>query len=102
LRSLSDYFSRIDLYLDYRDILDFWVYPQLATNPVLHVSAGTELHMLEILSLRAGLYEGLMAAGLGVDLNFAKLNMAMYGSENSIEPGLQPVYNVILGLEFRY
>jgi hypothetical protein len=102
LRGLSDYFSRIDLYLDYRDLLDFWVYPQLATNPVLHLSAGVELQMLEILSLRGGLYEGLMAAGLGVDLNFAKLNLAMYGSENSIEPGLQPVYNVILGLEFRY
>ena len=98
----SDYFNRIDLYFDYRDMLDFWVYPELATNPLLHISLGAELSMLEILSIRGGLYEGLASAGVGVDLNFAQLNLAMYGRENAIEPGLQPVYNVILGLEFRY
>ena len=100
--TLSEYFSDVSFYFDYRDIFDFWLYPQNAINPVLHLSLGTELRMLEILSVRAGIGEGLPSAGLGVDLNFAKLNLAMYGSEQSIEPGLQPVYNVILGLEFRY
>ncbi len=97
-----DYFSDIDLYLDYRDMLDFLMFPELATNPVLHIGVGGEFSMLEILSLRAGVSEGLLSAGLGVDLNFAKFNLAMYGSEESIEPGMQPVYNVIIGLEFRY
>ncbi len=102
LGSLSRYFSDIDLYFDYRDMLDFLFFPELATNPVLHLSFGAEFRMLEILSLRTGLYQGLLAAGLGVDLNFATLNMAMYGTEQSLEPGMQPVYNVIIGLEFRY
>ena len=97
-----DYFSDINLYFDYRDMFDFLFFPELATNPVLHLSLGAEVHMLEILALRAGLYEGLLSAGVGVDLNFAKFNLAMYGSEESIEPGMQPVYNVIIGLEFRY
>jgi len=98
----SRYFSDVDLYFDYRDMLDFLFFPELATNPVLHLGFGAEFRMLEILSLRTGLYQGLLAAGLGVDLNFATLNMAMYGTEQSLEPGMQPVYNVIIGLEFRY
>ncbi|WP_319477488.1 hypothetical protein [Marispirochaeta aestuarii] len=102
LGPLSRYFSDVDLYFDYRNMLDFLFFPELATNPVLHLSFGAEFRMLEILSLRTGLYQGLLAAGLGVDLNFATLNMAMYGTEQSLEPGMQPVYNVILGLEFRY
>lgn len=102
LGPLSRYFSDVDLYFDYRNMFDFLFFPELATNPVLHLSFGAEFRMLEILSLRTGLYQGLLAAGLGVDLNFATLNMAMYGTEQSLEPGMQPVYNVILGLEFRY
>lgn len=102
LDAVGDYFSDVDFYLDYRDILDFWIYPQLATNPILHLSFGAEVELLEILSLRTGLAEGLLAGGLGIDLNFAQLNLAMYGTEQSIEPGIQPVYNVIVGLEFRY
>ena len=102
LGSLSQYFRSVDLYFDYRDMLDFLLYPELASNPVLHLSFGLELQMLEILSLRTGLYQGLLAAGLGVDLKFATMNIAMYGTEQSIEPGIQSVYNVILGLEFRY
>lgn len=102
LKRVKDYFSDVDFYLDYRDIFDFWIYPELATNPVLHIALGTEVELLEILSIRAGLNEGLLAGGLGIDLNFAKLNLAMYGTEQSIEPGIQPVYNVIIGLEFRY
>lgn len=102
LGPLSPYFSSVDLYADYRDMLDFLFFPEQATNPVLHFSLGAEFQMLEILSLRTGLSQGLLSAGLGVDLNFATLNLAMYGTEQSLEPGMRTVYNVIVGLEFRY
>ena len=42
-----------------------------------------------------------LAAGLGIDLTFLRLNLAMFGQELSTEPGLAPTYNVILGVEFR-
>ena len=65
LGPLLRYFSDVDLYFDYRNMFDFLFFPELATNPVLHLSFGAEFRMLEILSLRTGLYQGLLAAGLG-------------------------------------
>src|SRR6056297_1831768 len=79
--------SEIKLLLDYTDILDFWLYPELANNPILDV--------------RMGLSQGLPAAGIGLDLHYFRLNASMFGTERSTEPGLAPVYNLQLGLEFR-
>jgi hypothetical protein len=86
--------------LDYTDILDFWLYPKLATNPVLHVGIGTEVTMMQILDVRLGFAQGLPSAGLGLDLHVFTLNAAMFGTERSTEPGLSPVYNLQLGFEF--
>jgi hypothetical protein len=61
-----------------------------------------EVVMLQILALRAGFNEGYFSAGLGLNLTFFSLNLTMFGSELSTEPGLRPVYNLLLGLEFRY
>ena len=93
--------SDIKVLLDYTDILDFWVYPELSTNPVLHVGFGTEITLMEILDLRVGLAQGLFAGGIGLDLHYFILNAAMFGTERSTEPGLSPVYNLQLGFEFR-
>jgi hypothetical protein len=93
--------STLDTYLDYMDILDFWLHPQLAVNPVLHVQIGAEATILEILDVRMGLREGLPAAGIGLDLYHFTLNAAMFGTERSSEPGISPVYNLQIGLEFR-
>jgi hypothetical protein len=101
LESKNLFVSDVKVYLDYYDILDFWLYPELATNPILHIGLGVEVSMLSILDVRAGFNEGLLAAGLGLDLYYFKLNLAMFGSELSTEPGLQPVYNLQLGFEFR-
>ena len=95
------FISDINIYLDYYDILDFWLYPELAVNSILHVGIGAEVSMLSILDVRAGLNQGLFSAGLGLDLYYFKVNLAMFGSELSTEPGLQPVYNIQLGMEFR-
>lgn len=93
--------SDIKVLLDYTDILDFWVYPELSTNPVLHIGFGTEITLMEILDLRLGLAQGLFAGGIGLDLHYFILNAAMFGTERSTEPGLSPVYNLQLGFEFR-
>ncbi len=95
------YVSNLKLFLDYGDILDFVTHPATAKNPILHIGVGAEVVLLEILSLRAGFYDGLFSAGLGLDLTFFRLNMAMYGRELSTEPGLRPVYNLMIGIDFR-
>lgn len=94
------YISKLKIFLDYGDILDFVTHPATAKNPILHVGIGAEVILLEILSLRAGFYDGLFSAGLGLDLTFFRLNMAMYGRELSTEPGLRPVYNLMIGIDF--
>jgi len=101
LESKNYFISDLNIYLDYYDILDFWLYPELATNPFLHLGFGTQISMLSILDVRAGFYQGLLTAGLGLDLYYFKMNLAMFGTELSTEPGLQPVYNIQLGFEFR-
>jgi hypothetical protein len=92
--------TRFNFLLDYNDIFDFAIDPVTARNPVLHVSLGVEAVMLQILSLRAGFGDGLLAAGLALDLTFAEVTLSMFGTELSTEPGLLPTYNVILGLRF--
>lgn len=95
------YLSNLLVLLDYRDIFDFWITPTDTENILLKLGLGVEARLLEVLSLRAGLNQGLLAAGIGIDLSFMQLNAAMYGTELSGEPGLRPIYNLILGLEFR-
>ncbi|MCK5153058.1 MAG: hypothetical protein KAQ93_01750 [Spirochaetales bacterium] len=95
------FISDIKVYLDYRDSLGFWLYPELAINPILNIGIGAEISMLSILNVRAGFNQGLLSAGLGLDLYYFKMNLAMFGTELSTEPGLQPVYNIQLGFEFR-
>ncbi len=99
---LSRYITGFKLALDYDDILDFLTHPSTARNPILHMGMGLEISLLQILDLRAGFYGGLFAAGLGIDLSYFTLSAAMFGSELSTEPGLRSVYNLRLGLEFRY
>ena len=99
---LDRFISDFKIMLDYEDILDFLTHASSAVNPVLHIGLGMELVLLEILSIRAGFYQGLLTAGLGLDLSIFRLNLSMFGSELSAEPGLKPVYNLLLGLEFRY
>ncbi len=93
--------SEIKILCDYTDVFDFWLYPEMSDNPLLHIGFGTEITLLEILDFRIGLSEGLPAAGLGLDLHYFQLNASMFGTERSTEPGIAPVYNLQIGLEFR-
>ena len=95
-------FSDLNVLLTYDDIFDFWLNPTEATNPILHVGLGVEIVMLKVLSLRAGFNHGLFAAGLGLDLSVFQLNLSMFGTEQSAQPGLAPLYNVLLGIGFSF
>jgi hypothetical protein len=92
--------TSLTLVADYRDAFDFLIYPPRATNPWLHISAGLELVLLEIVTLRAGFYQCLPGGGVGIDLSLFKLNFAVYGRELSPIPGGKPTYIYMLGLEF--
>jgi hypothetical protein len=96
------FISDLKIMLDYEDILDFAVHPETAVNPILHVGVGAEIVFLEVLSVRAGFYQGLFCAGLGIDLSIFQLNVSMFGSEQGLEPGLLPAYNVMISLKFVY
>ena len=97
---IEQYVTNIRIMAAYDDILDFVLYPSEAVNPLLHVKAGLEITMLEILDIRVGLAEGLLNAGFGLDLQFFRLNAAMFGTEMSSQPGTKPVYNLVVGFSF--
>ena len=87
---------------DYHNIFDFLIYPDGATNPLLHIGVGLELELLEIVSLRAGYYQCLPSFGMGLDLTLFKLNLAYFGRELSAEPGGYAVGCYTIGVEFSY
>jgi len=98
---IEQYVTNIRVMAGYDDVLDFLLYPSEASNPLLHIKAGLEITMLEILDVRVGLAEGLLNAGFGLDLQVFRLNAAMFGSERSGQPGITtPVYNLVVGFSF--
>ena len=101
LGAFERYVQNLIVLIDYRDIFDFWMDPANTENIILKLGLGVEATLLEVLALRVGLGDGLFAAGLALNLASVTLSAAMHGSELSAEPGLRPVYNLVLGLEFR-
>lgn len=84
--------------LDYTNAFDFLIYPPGATNPLLHIGAGLELRMLEIVSLRAGFYQCLPSGGLSIDFTIFTLDIAVFGREATTQPWGYPVYGYMIGL----
>jgi len=95
------YISNLVFLIDYKDILGFWFYDESYHNPWLHLSGGAEITLLDIFSLRCGLDKGLFSAGLSTDLTIFNMNIALFGTELGSEPGTKPIYNLMIGLEFR-
>ena len=71
-------------------------------HPLLNIGLGVEVTVLNALTLRAGIADALPALGFGLDLSFMTLDFAVYGRELGLDPGMQPVYAMSLGLLFRY
>jgi hypothetical protein len=97
---LEKYISHFSIMADYQNFLD--LLSLIPRNPVLNVGFGVELVVLNALSLRFGMADALPSAGFGLDLNFMKLDCSIYGKELGLDPGIQSVYAVDVGLLFRY
>lgn len=100
LGRLENLIDQVDVYASYFDAFDF-ITRDNPRNLLLKFALGTEVQVLDILSLRGGFSEGLLAAGAGVELGVVHLNGAVYGRELSSEPGLNSVYNVGFSLDIR-
>jgi hypothetical protein len=86
---------------DYRDILD--LFSDIPRNPILNLGLGAELGLLDDhISIRAGISDMLPSLGLGFDLFAFKLNVAAYGKELGLDPGVQSVFCLDIGLLFRW
>jgi hypothetical protein len=86
--------------VDYRDILA--LLEPGSRNPILNVGLGVEARLLEIVALRAGVNEGLLSAGAGIDMGFLKFGVSVLGTELGREPGYRPTYNLIADFSFRF
>jgi len=86
--------------MDYTDILDLT--SPLPRNPILNVSLGVETRVLDIVTLRVGIDEALLSAGVGLDLGVFTLNIAAFGQELGLDPGDRPYYNLLVDFDFKY
>ena len=100
LGRVGRYIDEIDVYASYFDAFDFLTRDN-PRNALLKLGLGTEVQLLDILQLRGGISEGLLAAGAGLELGVLDFNGAVYGRELSSEPGLNPVYNVGFSVDVR-
>lgn len=100
LGRLGRIFDSLTIALDYDDILDLLA--PLPRNAILNVDLGIEMRVLDILSLRIGIREALLQAGVDFDLDFAHVSVSAWGDELGSEPGQRPVYNLLLGIDFLY
>jgi hypothetical protein len=101
LGGLERHITNFRVLLDYRDGLDFWTDPNNTENPLLKVAAGVEATLLDVVSVRLGLSEGLPAAGLGLNLGRVEIDAVAFGDELTSEPGFRSVYNIMFGVRFQ-
>jgi len=97
---IDRYISRFTVMASYRDFLDF--FSLIPRNPILNAGLGAEIVVLNALSFRFGITDALPAFGFGLDLSFMTLDCAIYGRELGLDPGVQSVYALSIGLLFRY
>jgi hypothetical protein len=102
LRYLNRWFSALKFMLDYNDILGAVTHADTVKHWILNLSFGMEIELMQVLSVQCGLSQGLFTSGLSLDLTIFRFYLSMFGTEASIEPGLKPVYNVMIGIDFSY
>ena len=97
---LDRYISNWIVMADYRDFIN--LFALIPRHPILQISLGTELTILSILRLRAGITDALPSVGFGLDMKIVTLDVAIRGIELGLDPGVQSVYALNLGILFRY
>ncbi|MDR2073557.1 MAG: hypothetical protein LBP60_09020 [Spirochaetaceae bacterium] len=97
---LDRYISGAMVMLDYRDFID--LFSTDPRNPVLNVSLGMEISVMEILRIRVGVADALPSFGFGLDMHVLTLDVAVRGRELGDNPGDNRVLALDLGILFRY
>jgi hypothetical protein len=100
LGRLGQIIDSLVLALDYNDILDLT--NTVPRNPILNVGLGAEARILEIVTLRAGIADALLSAGMGLNLGIFTVNIVAYGAELGLDPGDRPYYNLLVDFDFKY
>ena len=98
LGALGHYVDGLTLAADYSDILD--LFSILPRNAILNVGVGAEVRLLEIMTVRLGIKEALLQAGMGFDLGGTRVSATAFGRELGLEPGSRPIYNLLISFEF--
>jgi hypothetical protein len=55
-----------------------------------------------VICLRAGIRDLYLSAGVGLDLTYLRVDLAMYGKEIGLDPGDRPLLNIALSPLFEY
>ncbi len=92
--------SSFKVYIDDYNVLT-WFGNALNRNPWLDVGIGTELSILRLIELRAGLYDGYLNAGVGINLGPVSWDFAIYGKELSNQPGGRPQLNMAFAMSLQ-
>lgn len=92
--------SSAKVMVDYRDFFVF--FKPLSRNPLLELSAGLELTLANIFSVRFGMQELYPAVGVGFNFGNFKIDASLYGRELGVEPGNAPCLNasVFIGVAY--
>lgn len=93
--------TSLTAYVDHENILDFFAGDKLVRNPILGFNAGVEAVVLKMISLRAGINESYVSAGVGLRLLAINVDFAVFGSELGLEPGARPQLNTALSISIK-
>ncbi|MCL2068222.1 MAG: hypothetical protein FWG99_12265 [Treponema sp.] len=73
----------------------------LKRNPALDISAGFQLSVFDIFKIRIGMSDLLPAFGFGIDIGPIEFDLAYYGMEFGLEPGILSVAAVDMTFAIR-
>lgn len=86
--------------VDYKDI--FNLFKPVPRHVLLNLGLGSTLTFLDIVEVSFGINDTLPSFGFALDLLATKVSVSMYGRELGLDPGVRPVYNLLLGFSFIY
>ncbi|MDR3301717.1 MAG: hypothetical protein LBT01_04205 [Spirochaetaceae bacterium] len=70
-------------------------------NPLLYLSAGLELRLLEVFCLRVGVADCLPSGGIGLNFTYFQFDVAYGGKEMATEPGGNSTWFLSISFLFR-
>ncbi|MGL4981898.1 MAG: hypothetical protein ACRC4W_03415 [Treponemataceae bacterium] len=85
---------------DYKNIIHGFA--PSARNPLLNLSVGTELQLINMFAFRIGMSDLHIHAGFGFKISTFNMDIAIYKKEFGLEPGTNSQFNMDLSFSFVY